>query len=151
MDSSFLDLNDNFSFDGPMEKRQKWNLAAAIEGPKLKDGAGKDKDGFRALVFADADLFADALVSNAAGRAAVVLVSGPLLDDSVKWLGGEETYVGEVVSEDDKPIKHTKNQDAVWFALSIIGAPVLVLAFGLVGTWARKRRSTSRKPAEVKS
>jgi hypothetical protein len=133
-----------------MEKRQKWNLGAAIEGPKLKDGAGKDKDGFRALVFADADLFADALVSNQMGRAAVVLVSGPLLDDSVKWLGGEEVFAGEVVSEDDKPIKHTKNEDAAWFALTIIGVPLLVLALGLVGTWARKRRST-KKPTEVKS
>jgi hypothetical protein len=151
MESAFMDLDNNFSFDGATEKRQKWNLGAAVEGPKLKDAAGKDKDGWRALVFADADLFADALVSNNAGRAAVVLVSGPLLDDAVKWLGGEESYVGEVVSEDDKPIKHTKSQDAVWFALSIIGAPVLVLAFGLVGTWARKRRSTNRKPAEVKS
>ena len=148
MDSSFLDLDDNFSLDSG-EKRQKYNIAAAVEGPKLKDGSGKDKDGFRALVFADADLFADALVSNAMGRAAVVLVSGPLLDDSVKWLGGEEVFVGDVVSEDDKPIKHTKSQDAVWFTLTTIGAPLLVLTLGLVGTWARRRRSL-RKPAEVK-
>lgn len=150
MDSSFLDLNENFFFDAAMEKRQKWNLGAAIEGPKLKDAAGKDKDGFRALVFADADLFADALVQSPVGRAAVVMVSGPLLDDSIKWLGGEEVFAGEVVSEDDKPIKHTKSEQAVWFALTTIGAPLLVLALGLVGTWARKRRST-RKPAEVKS
>ena len=106
------------------------------------------KDGFRVLLFADADLFADALV-NAAGRAAVVLVSGPLLDDSVKWLGGEEVFAGEVVSEDDKPIKHTKNEDAAWFGLTIVGAPLIILVLGLVGTWARKRR-TVRKPVEVK-
>lgn len=147
MESSFLDLNENFSFDGPMEKRQRWNIGAAIEGPKLKGADGKDKDGFRVLVFADTDLFADALVQSGMGRAAVVLVSGPLLDDSIKWLGGEEVFAGEVVSEDDKPIKHTKNQDAVWFALTIVGAPLLVLALGLVGTWARKRRS-HKKPAE---
>jgi len=149
MESSFLDLNENFSFEGPMEKRQRWNIGAAIEGPKLKGPDGKDmKDGFRVLLFADADLFADALV-NAAGRAAVVLVSGPLLDDSVKWLGGEEVFAGEVVSEDDKPIKHTKNEDAAWFGLTIVGAPLIILVLGLVGTWARKRR-TVRKPVEVK-
>jgi hypothetical protein len=150
-DSSFLDFNDNFTFDAngfPPEKRQRWNIGAAIEGPKLKDSAGKDKDGFRVLMFADADLFADALV-NMMGRAAVVLVSGPLLDDSVKWLGGEEVFAGEVVSEDDKPIKHTKSEDAVWFGLTIVGAPLLILVLGLVGTWARKRRSV-RKPVEVK-
>ena len=152
MESSYLDYNDNFSFDEGSEKKQRWNVGAAVEGPKMKDSAGKDKDGFRVLVFADADLFADALVSNAMGRAAVVLVSGPLLDDSVKWLGGEEVFAGEVVSEDDKPIKHTKSQDAVWFTLTIVGAPLLVLTLGLVGTWARRRRTTRRPVAasEVK-
>jgi hypothetical protein len=75
------------------------------------------------------------------GRAAIVMVSGPLLDDTVKWLGGEEVFVGDVVSEDDKPIQHTKSQDAVWFMLTLIGAPILVLTLGLVGTWARRRKS----------
>jgi len=150
MESSFLDYNNNFSFDSDAEKRQKWNLGVAIEGPKLKDAAGKDKDGFRALVFSDADLFADVLVSNAMGRAAVVMVSGPLLDDSVKWLGGEEVFAGEVVSEDDKPIKHTKSQDAAWFGMTIVGFPLLVVTLGLVGTWARRRRTMTKKPAEVK-
>lgn len=148
MESSFLDTNENFSFDSATEKRQKWNLGVAIEGPKLKGADGKDKDGFRALVFSDADMFADVLVSNAMGRAAVVMVSGPLLDDSVKWLGGEEVFAGEVVSEDDKPIKHTKNQDAMWFAATIVGAPALVLTLGLVGTSIRRRRAMKKKPAE---
>ena len=72
-------------------------------------------------------------------------MSGPLLDDSVKWLGGEEVFAGEVVSEDDKPIQHTKSQDAVWFTLTIVGAPLLVLALGLVGHLgppAQERRQT---------
>src|SRR5690606_39974506 len=132
------------------EKRQRWNLGVAIEGPRIKGADGKDKDGYRVLAFADADLFADAFVSSM-GRAAVVLVSGPLLDDAVKWLGGEEVFAGEVVTEDDKPIKHTKSQDAVWFTLTIVGAPLLVLTLGLVGTWARRRRSSHKPTAtEVK-
>ena len=148
MESSFLDYNDNFTLDPLAEKRQKWNIGAALEGPKLKDADGKDKDGWRVLLFADADLFADALVQSQMGRAAVVLVSGPLLDDSVRWLGGEEVFSGEVVSEDDKPIQHTKNQDAVWFTLTVVGAPLLVLTLGLVGTWARRRRD--KHSVEVK-
>ncbi len=147
MESSFLDYNNNFAFDGGIEKRQRWNLAAAVEGPKLKDKDGKDKDGFRALVFADVDLFIDVMVGQM-GRPAVILVSGPLLDDSVRWLGGEEQFVGESVSEDDKPIQHTKTQDAKWFMLTLFGGPILVLVLGLVGTWARRRRI---KPSEVKS
>jgi hypothetical protein len=140
MESSFLDTNDNFAFDAASEKRQRWNLAEVFEGPKLKDAEGKDRDGYRVALFADADLFADALVQSM-GRAAMVIVSGPLLDDTVKWLGGEETFVGDVVSEDDKPIQHTKSQDAVWFTLTIVGAPLLVLTLGLVGTWFRRRKT----------
>jgi len=152
MDSSFLDLpdasgNGNYNFDAATEKRQRYNLAEAVEGPKLKGEDGKDKDGWRVLVFADADIFADALVQNAMGRAGVLMISqiggGDVLDDSVKWLGGEEVFAGEVVSEDDKPIQHTKSQDAVWFTLTIVGMPLVVLALGLLGTWARRRKKTT--------
>jgi len=148
MESSFLDLNGNFAFDATSEKRQRWNLGAAIEGPKMKDASGKDNDGWRALVFADADLFADALVQNAMGRASVVLVSGPLLEDSIRWLGGEEVFAGEVVSEEDKPIQHTKDQDARWFLMTIVGAPLIVLTLGIVGT--RRRRKKADNKREVK-
>lgn len=148
MDSAFLDLNDNFAFDAVAgEKRQRWNIAAAVEGPKLKDAEGKDKDGWRALVLSDVDLFADILVSQM-GRASLTMISPYLLDDAIRWLGGEEVFSGEVVTEDDKPIKHTKNQDAKWFTLTIVGGPLVVLTLGLVGTWFRRRRG---KSSEVKS
>lgn len=143
MESSWLDLEQpqNFRFDAATEKRQRWNLAAAVEGPKVGG-----KDGFRALVFSDMDLFADVFVPNALGRVQPVLVSGPLLADSIRWLGGEEVFAGEVVSEDDKPIQHTKSQDAVWFTITVIGVPLLVLALGLFGTLSRRgggRKKTS--------
>ena len=151
-DNAWLDYNDDYKFeaDGTRpEKRQKYNIAAAVEGPKLgKDDAGKDKDGYRALVFADVDLFADVFVRNQAGQPAVTMVSGPLLEDSVRWLGGEEVFSGEIVTEDDKPIQHTKNQDAVWFGLLLVGVPALVLTLGLVGTgMARNRRTRKPGPA----
>lgn len=97
-------------------------------------------------MFADADLFADLYGRYPLGRIAPVLASGPLLGDAVRWLGGEEMFSGEVVSEDDKPIQHTRNQDVVWFMLTLIGAPVIVLTLGLLGT-TRRRRGT--KKAEV--
>jgi hypothetical protein len=81
------------------------------------------------------------------GRASVLMIAqlfgGDILDDSVKWLGGEEVFAGEVVSEDDKAIQHTKSQDAVWFTLTIVGMPLVVLALGLVGTWARRRKKST--------
>jgi hypothetical protein len=141
MESSFMDRNDNFVFDGSgaiPEKKQRWTIAAAIEGTKVGD-----KDGYRALVFADVDMFADVLFQSM-GRAAVGMVSDRLLDDSIHWLGGDESIVGDVVSEDDKAIQHTKNEDVVWFTLTLIGAPIIVLTLGLIGTSARRRRA-SRK------
>lgn len=143
MESSFLDYNGNFNFDAAgakPEKRQKWNLGAAIEGPKVGG-----KDGFRVLVYSDADLFADVLAPGAMGRSQIRLLSGNLLNDAIRWLGGEEVFAGEIVSEDDKPIQHTKSQQATWFTLTTIGAPLLVLTLGLVGTWFRRRRNHNKK------
>ena len=153
MDSAWLDLNNNFKFDDNLEKRGKYNIAAAVEGPKVKvkekvkekdkDGketekeVDKEKDGWRALVFADANFFRDIPI----GQGMVAMVGGPLLDDSVKWLGGDEAFVGEVVSEDDKQIEHTKSQDAKWFLMTIIGAPLVVLGIGIGGTRLARRRS----------
>ena len=142
LDSSFLDLNNDFAFTAPDEKKQKYNIAAAVDGPKL-DG----KDGYRVLVFADVDLFED--IDWLLGRPTGFPVSGPLIDDSIHWLGGDESFVGETMSEDDKPISHTKGQDAVWFTLVVVGAPLLVLVLGLVGTAARRKRT--KKSAEVQS
>ncbi len=146
LESSYLDFNDNTSYDPTgvvPEKKQRYNIAAAIEGPKLP----QDKDGFRALVFADADLFADVYVRDPRGVQAV-MISGPLMEDAVKWLGGEENFTGDVVSEDDKPISHTKGQDAAFFSLTVVGVPLLVFVVGFTGTWARRRRS---RKSEVKS
>ena len=141
MESSFLDTNDNFTFDSGSEKKQRWNIAAAVEGAKVGG-----KEGYRALVFADVDLFGDIYSRDPLGRVAPVIVSGPLLGDAIHWLGGEEAFSGEVVSEDDKPIQHTKNQDVVWFMLMIIGVPLFVLSVGLFATTRRRRGS---KKAEV--
>jgi hypothetical protein len=148
MDTSFLDYNDDMEFtpDGPRpEKKQKYNVGAAIEGPKLKDSEGKDKDGFRVLVYADAQLFADVGRPTQAGMLYTML-GAHLFGDSVKWLGGEEVFAGEAATEEDKAIQHTKSQDAVWFTLTVVGAPLLVLAVGLVLTLGRRR---SPKKSEV--
>ena len=127
------------------EKKQRWNLAVAVEG--AKDGS---KDGYRAAVFADVDLFADLLVRDQIGRPVMLMLAdaagGGVVEDAIRWLGGEEVFSGEIVSEDDKPIQHTKNQDVVWFMLTIVGFPLLVLTLGLLGTTRRRRSS---KKAEV--
>jgi hypothetical protein len=146
MDTSYLDYNDDMRFtaDGVKpEKKQKYNIGVAVEGPKIKGPDGKDKDGFRALVYSDTQMFSDIQVQ-VQGHVVVTMLAGYLLPDSVKWLGGEEVFVGDVTSEDDKPISHTNTQDAIWFTLTIVGAPLLVLAIGLFGTMARRRKTTKK-------
>ena len=146
-DSSFLDLNDNFAFDAggaTPEKKQRWNIAAAIEG--TRQGGN---EGYRALLYADVDLFADIVVRDQLGRPVMLMwsdLSGEVVNDAIHWLGGEENFTGEIVSEDDKPIQHTKNQDVVYFMLTIIGFPIIVLTLGLLATTRRRRGS---KKAEV--
>jgi hypothetical protein len=137
MESSWLDFNNNFKYDADAgEKKQRYNVGVAIEGPKLPDG----KDGFRALVYSDVDMFVDVTLRSGM-QSVTLMLSGPLLDDSVKWLGGEEVFAGEVVSEEDTPIEHTKNEKAAWFFVTVLGIPVLVLVLGLSGTsYARRRR-----------
>lgn len=149
MESSFLDLTapgtkPNYTFDAATEKKQRYNIGVAVEGPKMSDG----KDGWRALVFADTDLFADALVQNAQRQAAVIIISGPLLDDSIKWLGGEEVFAGDIVTEEDSTIEHTKNEKAAWFFLTVLGVPVIVLVLGLTGTSVSRRRRRAAKASE---
>jgi hypothetical protein len=143
MPTSWLDLDGNYSFDSATEKKDRYNVAAAIEGPKPVGDDGKPKDGWKALVYADADLFAD----YPPGRPAIDLTSGPLIEDAVKWLAGESVIAGEIVSEDDVPIQHTRSQDQIWFYLTIVGAPLVVLGVGLLLTLRRKRapRTTSRE------
>jgi hypothetical protein len=164
MTNSFLDLNDDFKFDEGTEKRDRYNVGAAIEGPKLKNADGTDKDGWRAMVFSDGDLFAD-LTAVLVGQNAILttgvvpasyqqqmlgLTSGPLLDDAVKWLGGEEVFAGEVITEEDQPIKHVGKQETRWFLAMIAGVPALVLAVGLFLTVWLKRRGARKPPAEAK-
>lgn len=151
LDSSFLDFNENYVFDATglkPEKKQRYKLAAAIEGPKLPQG----KDGFRALVFADGDWFSDIKYTDPRFGPVTAMIQPAVVRDGILWLGGEEQLVGDMVSEDDLKIQHTKGQDAVWFTLTIIGMPLLVLGLGLIGTSIRKRRRTRKATkAEVTS
>ncbi|MCB9559918.1 MAG: Gldg family protein [Kofleriaceae bacterium] len=154
MSTSFRDLNDNQKFDDG-EKRDRYNIAAAIEGPKPAPVEGADpaeaKDGFRAMVFSDVDLFADRMGMQ--GRQILVYREtngGPLPDDALRWLGGEENYAGDITSELDVAIRHSKKEDAWWFLLTIVGAPLLVLGAGLAST-RRRLRAKGARPAATKA
>ncbi|HVZ33510.1 MAG TPA: Gldg family protein, partial [Polyangiaceae bacterium] len=153
MGGTFADLNQNYEFDKDSEKKETYNLAAAVTKPvpeapdakaasgskdkKSKDEKDKPKE-LRAFVVADADGLSDLLLSN----------FGPnrlLFMDAVRWLGGEDSFAGEVNDEQDVRIEHSKQKDLVWFYSTIIGAPLLVLAAGL--TLTRRARRSSKAVA----
>jgi hypothetical protein len=120
--SAFLDRNGDYQADGPQEKRGEYELAAAVQS-----------DSARALVYADAEMFTDAVLSSVRSNAS-------LAADGLRWLGREEALSGTTVSEEDVPIQHTQAQDVGWFYSTILGAPALVLAFGLVGVRRHRRK-----------
>jgi hypothetical protein len=142
MASSFVDVpgGRQFEYDDGSEKRDRYNIAAAVEDDSGKSDKEKEeeKTGMRAMVFADSEVFSDVLLRK------VPLVQA-LVVDAVKWLGGEEDLAGETISEKDVLIEHTKSEDVVWFYLSIVGAPVLILGLGLSGVMWRRRRAQRRK------
>jgi hypothetical protein len=147
MAGTFADANQNYEFDKD-EKKDTYNLVAAVSkalpapaatvppaDPKAKKASEQPKE-MRAFVIADADSMSDLLMSN----------FGPnrlLLMDAIRWLGGEDSFAGEVNDEEDVRIEHSKQKDLVWFYSTIVGVPALVLGLGLMAS-RRARRTTAR-------
>jgi hypothetical protein len=158
---TFADQNRDYQYDEKTEKKAVYNLAAAVNQPgppgkkpekkpdkkpadkdkaakdnKTQDGGGPDE--MRAFVLADSDVFSDMFMSN-------VVANQVLFVDAVRWLGGEESFAGEVNTEEDVKIEHTKQKDLIWFYGTIFGAPALILGVGLLLS-RRSRRPRGGKP-----
>jgi hypothetical protein len=129
--TTFADLNGNFDFDST-EERKSYDIAAAVA---RKPSAGAIEQ--RSFVVADADLFSDTVLKN-------VTHNRVLLLDAVRWLGGEESLAGELNSEEDVRIEHTKGKDVFWFYLTILGVPALILGLGLFVSRKAKKKGESR-------
>jgi hypothetical protein len=134
------DANKNYRLDKDSEKSAVYNIAAAvtrpIAGAAAETAKPDDKDKkkaepkeMRAFVSADVDVFSDVAFSNVSGNTY-------LFADAMRWLVGEESFTGQVNSEEDVRIEHTKQQDLAWFYSTIFGIPAAVLGVGL---FARRR------------
>jgi hypothetical protein len=130
MSSTFADLDGDLQFDEGVESRGGFEVAAAVEGLRRAEG-----DGLRALVYADADMFSDPVLTS-------LEVNAALAADGIRWLAREESFAGDVGSEEDVPIVHTRAEDVAWFYAIIFGAPALVLGIGLaflfLPRWGRR-------------
>ena len=148
MPGTWLDLNANFTFDKDSDEKQgNYNLAAAVtRSVAVPDDAEADaSDEMRAIVVGDGDAFADGAFVLTVNGQRVYSGNVRLLDDSIRWLGGEESFVGSIETTEDLPIEHTKDSDRTWFYGCIVGAPLLV---GGLGFWLsrRSRRERGRRP-----
>ncbi len=117
-DQSFLDRNENFQRDADEEMESR-GLVAAVEG-----------DSLRALVYGDAELFSDQVLAS-------LNLNRAMVADGIRWLGREEMFAGQVTSEEDIPIMHTRSENVAWFYAIILGAPALVLGLGLLYVYRR--------------
>lgn len=158
MRSTFPDANRDFRFDEATEARDSYGLAAAVEvEPPAEpaadsapvadipapDASAPARDpGMRALVYADAEIFSDRVLVSLQMNAAMVV-------DGIRWLGNEEAYAGQVESEEDVAILHTRSEDVAWFYAIIFGAPAVVLAAGLAVL--RRCRGGRSEAAEASS
>lgn len=149
MGEAWIDYDNDFKA-GPAEKRDRYNIGAAVEGPKSKNADGSDKDGFRAMVFSDQDLFADHMVQTRTGQIFVETNGRSLPVDAIRWLGGEETISGIVNDEKDPEIKQTKREQAAWFTATTIVAPLALFGIGMLfGRPKRKRSAPAAAKKEV--
>ena len=123
LSSNYVDLDGDYSFDEGAEVQDSYGLAAAVE---------RDEGGMRALLYGDAEIFSDPILSR-------VQLNQFLVADGIRWLGGEESFAGEVVSEEDVPIVHTQAENVAWFYAIIFGAPALVLGVGVFILYGRRR------------
>ncbi len=140
MPGTYIDENGDFELDGS-ESRGNFELAAAVSRPVVNNSAAtpnkapsktEKSNELRAFVLGDADAVSDLVLTNAPSNRVLLL-------DAVRWLVGEESFAGEISSEEDVRIEHTKEKDVVWFYIVIFGAPAVVLALGLI--LARRSRS----------
>jgi hypothetical protein len=125
---TFADANGNFEAD-PDEPRRMFGLGAAVS--RTREGGPES----RLVVLADSDALGDPVIENL-GNAYVAL-------DGLKWLLGEELLAGEVNTEEDVPVQHTRKQDVAWFYSTLFLVPGLVLAAGAF--FSRGGRRKARK------
>ncbi|MBN2800981.1 MAG: Gldg family protein [Deltaproteobacteria bacterium] len=121
MPGTFSDADRDF-VQGPAEPESADALGLASEWG----------EGGRAVVFGDAGALSDTVLRVSKGN-------GQLGLDAIRWLVGEEEIIGEIDSEEDQMIQHTRAEDMKWFYGTVFLVPLLVLGLG-IGLSAVRRR-----------
>lgn len=127
--TTWADLDGNLEFSADAEAKQSYNLVAAANG-------GDDDKAWRALVIADSAALSDETIGHPPNQQFVV--------DGVSWLIGAEATAGNIESEEDVRIEHTREKQAIWFYAMVLGIPALIVAGG---AWHVRRRHAGGKAA----
>lgn len=123
---TWADLNRNLELDKDAGEKKESRPIAAV-------AVGTQDPPWRALVVADGSLLSDVPIQNPGNQQFVY--------DGLNWLTGEQGVTSAPESEEDVKIQHTREGQGIWFYGTILGMPLLVLAFGLLRV--RRRRKLS--------
>lgn len=128
--STFADVNRNYKFDEGKETRKSYVVGAALQSTLTPEDKEKGEESAKVFVVADTSLIADSLIRNPSNQIFLV--------DAVRWLAGDSDISGEINTEEDVRIRHTKTRELFVFHASIFAMPLLVLLVGFVATRRRK-------------
>jgi hypothetical protein len=121
---TFQDANRNYEAD-PDESKNTYDIAVAVEHDV--DG-GKQA---RAIVVGGVGWMADVAMRPANAQFGF---------DGIKWLTRDEDVAGEITSEEDVAVVHTREDDWYWFLTAMFAMPSLVVAVGTVVVRSRRVR-----------
>jgi hypothetical protein len=129
----WLDRDGDHERDEGEPADERFYPMAAVTVP-----AGEEEG--RAVVIADGDFITDRWIGNR-GNAFVLM-------DALDWLVGEEQVLGPTSTEEDVEIRHTRDEDEVWFYGTSFGAPLPLL---LTGIWLAVRRRRGGRRGESRA
>lgn len=124
--NTFVDKNRNLKFD-ENEVRSSYPVAAVAERT-LPEGKKA-----QVVVFADATLLSDALMSYN-GNQFIAL-------DTIRWLSNRSSVAGEVESEEDVKIQHSRGRELFVFHGSIYLIPVFIIGLGFIANRRKRARA----------
>jgi hypothetical protein len=131
MPNTWEDTDGNFlASEG--EAKKVYELAVAVTKEVEADGEKKEA---RALVVGSVGVLADGPIVN-------LKANEVFPRDGIMWLNHDEEIAGDVESEEDVKVQHTRQEDWMWFLTAIVAVPAMVLGAGVMFIRFRGGRSS---------
>ena len=112
---TFQDTNRNYEADAD-EAKNVYDIATAVERDVE---VGGQKQQARAIVVGSVGWMADVAMRPANAQFGY---------DAIRWLSRDEDVAGEIESEEDVAVVHTREEDWYWFLTAMFAMPSLVIA-----------------------